>query len=84
MKSAARSACRNETNLPVWSDKVGKGKEEEEARVVVAESFASRTFVSCCFAHLVRSAPVFATDSAVLVKSTAITSSQPANFDLKI
>jgi len=42
------------------------------------------TFVSCCLAHLVRSAPVLATDSAVLVKSTAITSSHPVNLDLNI
>lgn len=39
--------------------------------------------VSCCLAHLVRSAPVFWTDSAVRVKSTAMTSSQPTNLHLK-
>lgn len=38
--------------------------------------------VSCCLAQLARSAPVLATDSAVRVKSTAITSSQPRKYVL--
>uniref|UniRef100_A0A2M4C8C7 Putative secreted protein n=1 Tax=Anopheles marajoara TaxID=58244 RepID=A0A2M4C8C7_9DIPT len=46
-------------------------------------SAARSVFVCCCFAHCVRSAPVRATDWAVRVKSTAMISSQPVNFDLK-
>jgi hypothetical protein len=77
--------CPGRENDRNNADKMIRDRNNVERIIKIGEiCWLQYTLVSCWRAHLVRSAPVFCTDSAVRVKSTAITSSHPLNFDLNI